>query len=864
VNGTWGLDVALLVLRDPPWAEQVLTRPQFARVDRSRTGELVDCVVVGYPTYELTPNQDLTIAEVRGFIRQGEGQGAQSRYLILRDDKLGAVHAPPYVSSGQAAPDSPWGGLSGALVFYQGQVLGHVVQHRPHLGNNPLSVVPIDRIARATAPKARRIAKLLELPPEEALPWAGGAVTELAGLVDLLESDGDLPTVAELTPYQLGADPTQYGNRDSHGQQDPYLSRTANQVDDRLREALDTPASLVLLVGPSKAGKTRTAFEGIRSQWPNARLAKPAPGNLADLVDHPRIASTDWALVVWLDDLQRYLFGDRALTPARLQKLVTRPGPTIVLATLRQEERARLADHPDLTPGARQLLTDARPTTIDLAPTSADPTEQAAAQAAYPELDLDEFGLAEQLAGAPALLNTYNDAAPLLRAVLQTAIDWERVGMPRPIPESDLQDLARYQLKIIARYLNPTAAALATAIEDARTPPTDSDGRTTGQLAALEVHRPDDYTWSYTPYPYLVAHDNGQGGRPRPIPDGFWQVILGRAIPEEADAIGTAAYHRGNSDIAVQALTIAANAGNGQSMRNLGWLCANEMVPPDLVAAQTWYQKAADHGNASAMHAYGVLLANQLSPPDLETAQTWLEKAANLGHPGAMRSLGYLLANQRTPPDLAAAQTWYQKAANLGHPAAMRSLGYLLANQRTPPDLDGARTWYRTAADLGDTAAMRGLGYLLADRLIPPDLDGARTWYQKAADHGDTGAMVNLGDLLADRLIPPDLDGARTWYQKAAELGDTTGMRGCGYLLADKLIPPELDGARSWYQKAAELGNTDAMVDLGNLLADKANPPDLEGARTWYQKAADSNNSGGITGLGRMELSATKLGMPNV
>jgi TPR repeat protein len=533
------------------------------------------------------------------------------------------------------------------------------------------------------------------------------------------------------------------------------------------------------------------------------------------------------------------------------------------MATLRQEERARLADHPDLTPGVRQLLSDARPTTIDLAPTSADPTEQAAAQAAYPGLDLHEFGLAEQLAGAPALLDTYSDAAPLLRAVLQSAIDWERVGMPRPLPEPDLHDLTRYQLKIIAGYLNPSAADLATAIEDARTPPTDSDGRTTGQLAALEVHRPDDHAWSYTPYPYLVAHDNGQDGRPRPIPDGFWPLILGRAAPEDADAIGTAAYHRGNIDIAVQALTIAADAGNSQSMRNLGWLCANEMVPPDMDAAQTWYQKAADHGNASAMHAFAILLANELTPPDLEQARTWLEKAANRGHPGAMRSLGYLLANQHTPPDLAGAQAWYQKAADLGHPAAMRSLGYLLANQHTPPDLDGARTWYQTAADLGDTAAMRGLGFLLADRLIPPDLDGARTWYQKAAEHGNTGAMVNLGDLLADRLIPPDLDGARTWYEKAAELGDTTGMRGCGYLLADKLSPPDLNGARTWYQKAVEHGNTDAMVDLGNLLAYKANPPDLKGARTWYQKAANSNNSGGIAGLDRLELSATNLGRPS-
>ena len=116
---------------------------------------------------------------------------------------------------------------------------------------------------------------------------------------------------------------------DTHGKEDPYLKRTANQVDDRLRAALRGVRRLVLLVGPSKAGKTRTAFEAVRAEWPHARLAKPDPAHFADLVEHPRIATTDWPLLVWMDDLQKYLVGERALTPARLAHLFDRPGQTI-------------------------------------------------------------------------------------------------------------------------------------------------------------------------------------------------------------------------------------------------------------------------------------------------------------------------------------------------------------------------------------------------------------------------------------------------------------------------------------------------------------------------------------------------------
>jgi hypothetical protein len=57
---------------------------------------------------------------------------------------------------------------------------------------------------------------------------------------------------------------------DSYGDRDPYVSRSGQDVDTRLRTALK-PARMVLVVGPSKVGKTR----GDSCPLDRAHLAAP-------------------------------------------------------------------------------------------------------------------------------------------------------------------------------------------------------------------------------------------------------------------------------------------------------------------------------------------------------------------------------------------------------------------------------------------------------------------------------------------------------------------------------------------------------------------------------------------------------------
>ena len=84
----------------------------------------------------------------------------------------------------------------------------------------------------------------------------------------------------------------------------------------------------VLLVGGSSVGKTRCAFEAIRSLLPEWWLVHPAePGEVAGLAATPVPR-----MVVWLDELQDYLDGEHGLTGAVVRALLNHPA--VIIGTL--------------------------------------------------------------------------------------------------------------------------------------------------------------------------------------------------------------------------------------------------------------------------------------------------------------------------------------------------------------------------------------------------------------------------------------------------------------------------------------------------------------------------------------------------
>lgn len=195
-----------------------------------------------------------------------------------------------------------------------------------------------------------------------------------------------LRVAADVSPYELGANAT--GDAPPAG--DPpgappvlpaYVARTC---DGALDEAL-AHESLIVLFGPARAGKTRTAYEGVKRCCEHAKLVVPEDADglgttlahIDELVaglDKPA-RSGDAALVLWLDELARFL---PRFDLDTLDRLAAGRRRVVLVATVGEESLAALLDESARDPHperhrARRLLARARaihvpePTAAELA-----------------------------------------------------------------------------------------------------------------------------------------------------------------------------------------------------------------------------------------------------------------------------------------------------------------------------------------------------------------------------------------------------------------------------------------------------------------------------------------------------------------
>jgi len=168
------LDVTVLSVPEAAsWGETAgLRPPPFGQVDVTHSGELYDCRAVGFPLWQFDSRQQhRAAAQVHGVIRTMEG--SEAGMLVLRDPLLWDVAVPEGVTQEDLGQGSPWGGLSGALVFHTGLALGVIIQHHPRQGHSALTVLPVQRIAALAGqgdPDATRVARALGIPMPSQLP----------------------------------------------------------------------------------------------------------------------------------------------------------------------------------------------------------------------------------------------------------------------------------------------------------------------------------------------------------------------------------------------------------------------------------------------------------------------------------------------------------------------------------------------------------------------------------------------------------------------------------------------------------------------------------------------------------------------
>jgi hypothetical protein len=452
-----GLDVAVLRLaNDAPW-DAHLPSPAFARVDQSHSGILEDCTGIGFPLFQRDPDRRTRhSSEFHGRIYQTDER--ESGHLLMREP---LIHPGPVADpkdEAQSDPGgkgpSPWGGLSGALMFYRGHAIGVVVEHHLRQGDNALRAIGFERIAAASV----KIRQCLGLPEPHDLPYLSEqaparpvmAGRPLAEVADPFALEVHRPIRPDDSHPDLPVLPT-------------YMPRDHDaKLGSVVRAAAEGSSSIAVLVGGSSTGKTRACWEALQ-----LLRDRPEPWRLWHPIDptRPDAALRELSVigprtVVWLNEAQLYLdtadgLGERVA--AGLRELLRDPAraPVLVLATLWPQFWDALTIRPpgaaDPHAQARELLTG-HDTTVPAVFTAAqlrqisqvrDPRLALAAAAAL------DGQVIQFLAGAPELLSRYRNAPPAAAALIHAAMDARRLGMGVGLPYAFLE-------AAVAGYLSET------------------------------------------------------------------------------------------------------------------------------------------------------------------------------------------------------------------------------------------------------------------------------------------------------------------------------------------------------------------------------------------------------------------------
>ncbi|MFI9580257.1 hypothetical protein ACIHCQ_00005 [Streptomyces sp. NPDC052236] len=210
--------------------------------------------------------------------------------------------------------------------------------------------------------------------------------------------------------------------------------------DRELRFALSrmaTTGGMLLLVGNPSTGKSRSAYEGVLAELPGWWLLRPK-----DAVEVEDIAGSGVSrLVLWLDDLNRFLDARAPLSTSALVRMLDPRTPTVVVGVLWPDQYDRHAGLVAADYSSDTALSDARDI-LNLAETvlvadefSASEKERAEEIAKRdPRIaaanEVSDFGLVQTLAGAPVLERRWRSGDVYGRALVEAAIDARRLGGP--------------------------------------------------------------------------------------------------------------------------------------------------------------------------------------------------------------------------------------------------------------------------------------------------------------------------------------------------------------------------------------------------------------------------------------------------
>lgn len=581
--------------------------------------------------------------------------------------------------------------------------------------------------------------------------------------------------VRDSDPFALGVTPSEIANR-YRGASDrpPYVSRDVDP--DLERFMRDTP--FVAVVGPSKAGKSRTAFEALTRVFPQRLLLAPElPSFQRERMAEAISSYIDEApagVIVWLDDLQEFL-RTRSVATQDVNAWREAYPKVVVIATIRDGELAALRSVDSLGSDIERIVDQAK--IVPLGSNLSD-KELKEAAAAYPNEDFSD-GLGVHLVAGQQLVErflTAREAQPLGYAITAAAIDRRRAGVVTPATKKELLDLAPSYLQ----HIRPRSVIKSDEVDDALSWALETVIQDIGLL--LREDR-DDGGWGYSPFEYMTAYLDGdvaEGLGKAYIPEATWTALIGQ--------------------------------NHGWDLRSIGW---SAMTRKEMAVAREAFEKLAEDADPHvAAHGVNDLANACWELDDLPEAKRCYESAASSDficvEPSACYNLAILI--QGSGGD---AEHWYRRAlvdTNASvHPKALVNLGLLL----------------RGKSDVKSRADGSGRGFFSSDRSGLTERDHeleaeAEAFFTEAMRSNDREAVANGGNALGVLLKAQErIEEAENALRQGAEAGSAFAAMTLAEMLSEqgrfgesRAITSDFEDRDLDVRERAYLNNMSAQIAL--------------------------------------------------
>ncbi|MFG1626806.1 hypothetical protein [Kribbella sp. NPDC049227] len=580
---------------------------------------------------------------------------------------------------------------------------------------------------------------------------------------------------------------------------------------DWMRGARRTGGFLVL-VGNSSVGKTRLLFETAREVLPDFALLAPdlGDGELVKTVASAPLRESK-GLVVWLDELQRFLPGPYfvesageghvPITSTAIRQLLEAKTPVIIVGTLWPEFDVKLrgisgtASGEVSSPRYQQAVDILEQVSRTFFVDTFSESERAAAielAARDPRLAQAvvnrDFNVTETLAGAREIMRRYQQAPETHKAIVHAASDARRLGVLSPIPRDLLFDMARgYWTGIQARpdWFDDALAELCNRSrrQDRATAP------------VIEIPNADrTEVRGFTLADYLLQHLS-RARRYQLVPELAWRALMKhtddfndlrrlassaanrlyyseaesiyRALVARADRValarlGNLLTRRRRASEAIDLLSEHLASGDRHIVPQLASLLARMGRIDEL-------RELAETGDSRASQLLVDVLVKNRDPTALAAiaasgrayASRKALKRASIEQVRSLAAMGYEPAVRRLVDQLTRdGQTdELRSLANSGARVAQRELASILCREGRLAEL-------RIRAGQGDRYASLASTVLLARR---GDIAGLR----EMADAGEYGGVLGLANFYSDR---GQLGDSITVLRKYLAAGDNAAI----------------------------------------------------------------------------------------